>query len=363
LISTSPDTLLPRDADLERLADTPYSALQTEARNGEPFAYAATHLVENLRLIVGYPAEAALASARGLLQQRIAELSFFLLVCLGAVMFGLDRSVVLPIRRIADAVQSWRSSGSFTPGDLSTVPTEMRQLAETFADATATLNDREQQLRAALAHRDMLLREVNHRVKNNLQVVASLLNLQASGLRSPEVRHAFSVARDRVRALSTLHRHLYMHDEGTRIEVKAFLTELAETLFASLGENPGERISLEIEAPTLHLQSHQAVPLALLTTEALTNALKYAFPSRRHGTVWLELDVAGTEAKLSVCDNGVGMDNARVDPDATGLGTQLIRAFAQQIGGTLDIGPRPGGGTVLTVRFTVAPPTAPPPGA
>lgn len=358
LASGSASDLLPPEAELRRLAGAPHAALQATARNGAPFAYAATLLADDLRLIVGYPAGRDLAAARGLLQQRIAELSFFLLVCLGAVLFGLDRSVVLPIRRIAAAVESWRGGRAFAPGELATVPTEIRQLAETFADATARLAEREQQLRDALAHRDMLLREVNHRVKNNLQVVASLLNLQAGRLRNPEAQSAFAAARDRVRALSTLHRHLYMHEEGTRIEVKAFLTELAETLFASLGESSGQRITLEIEAPTLQLQSDQAVPLALLTTEALTNALKYAFPSGRHGTVWLELKVEGSDAMLRLCDDGVGLEHATEDPNSTGIGTELIGAFAQQIGGTLDIGARPGGGTVLTVRFPVAPAVA-----
>jgi two-component sensor histidine kinase len=349
---------LPMETDLARLGQGANAALHAISRGGQPFAYASTILADDVRLIVAYPAARDLLVARGLLQQRIAELVFFLIACLGAVMFGLDRSVVLPMRRMAGAVDAWRSGKGFAPGALESVPDEVRNLAETFGQATATLAQRESELRDALAHREMLLLEVNHRVKNNLQVVASLLNLQAARLRNTEARSAFATARDRVRALSTLHRHLYTQAESQRIELKAFLTELAGTLFTTMGETPGERIGLEIDAPTLLLGSDQAVPLTLLATEALSNALKFAFPDDRRGTVWIDLVIDDGQVKLSVCDDGVGMGKAAADPDSTGLGSQLIGAFARQVGGTLEVRERPGGGTVVSVRFPLAPASA-----
>lgn len=360
LASTALSDTLPSEADLVRLGTGRNVALHAISRGGQPFAYAATTLADDVRLIVAYPATRDLQLARSVLQQRIAELFFFLLACLGAVMFGLDRSVVLPMRRMAGAVDAWRQGKGFAPGTLAGVPDEVRNLAESFAEATATLTLRERELREAVAHRETLLLEVNHRVKNNLQVVASLLNLQAARLRNTEARSAFATARDRVRALSTLHRHLYTQAEATRIELKAFLTELAETLFTTMGEVPGERIKLEIEAPTLLLGSDQAVPLTLLATEALSNALKFAFPDGRRGTIWLDLEVEDgpdleRTARLRVCDDGVGMGNAKADLDSTGLGSQLIGAFARQVGGVLEVTDRAGGGTVVSVRFPLAP--------
>jgi two-component sensor histidine kinase len=355
LASTALSDTLPSEAELVRLGTGRNVTLHAVSRGGQPYAYAATVLADDVRLIVAYPSGRDLLAARSLLQQRVAELFFFLLACLGAVMFGLDRSVVLPMRRMAGAVDAWREGKGFAPGTLTGVPDEVRNLAETFAEATASLAQRERELREAVSHRETLLLEVNHRVKNNLQVVASLLNLQAARLRNTEARSAFATARDRVRALSTLHRHLYTQAEATRIELKAFLTELATTLFTTMGETPGERINLAIEAPTLLLGSDQAVPLTLLATEALSNALKFAFPDDRPGNVWLDLEVADGEARLRVCDDGVGIGNAAADPDSTGLGTQLIGAFARQIGGALEVSERPGGGTVVSVRFPLAP--------
>ena len=121
--------------------------------------------------------------------------------------------------------------------------------------------------------------EVHHRVKNNLQVIASLLNLQASRIRVPEARAEFQAARDRVRALATLHRHLYADGELHTINMRSFLAELCGQLFQAMGELEGTRIQMLIDAPELRMSSDQAVPLALIVTEAVTNSVRYAFPA------------------------------------------------------------------------------------
>ena len=130
-------------------------------------------------------------------------------------------------------------------------------------------------------------------MKNNLQIVASLLNLQASRIRVPEARAEFASARDRVRALATLHRHLYAHGEVHTINMPDFLTELCGQLFQAMGEIEGHRIRLTIEASPLQMSSDQAVPLSLIVTEAVSNALKYAFPQGRTGHVLLRLTADG----------------------------------------------------------------------
>ena len=159
------------------------------------------------------------------------------------------------------------------------MPQEMRELSASFSQATGALADREQQLRSALAEQDLLMQEIHHRVKNNLQIVASLLNLQAARIRQPEARAEFQAARDRIHALATLHRHLYSEGELQTINMRSFLNELCGHLLQAVGA-PG-RISLTIEAPELQISSDQAVPLALIVTEAVSNAVKYAFPGGR----------------------------------------------------------------------------------
>jgi two-component sensor histidine kinase len=204
--------------------------------------------------------------------------------------------------------------------------------------ASTALGAREEELRAALASRDLLMAEIHHRVKNNLQIVASLLNLQAGRVRSAEARAAFGTARDRVRALATLHRHLYTHSDFETIALGTFLEELCGQLFEALGETPGERIALKVSAPDLTLGSDEAVPLALIITEAVTNAVKYAFPEDRSGTVSVTVSREGETLTLTVRDDGIGIDasqqNEETEPGG-GLGKMLIDGFARQLGATL----------------------------
>lgn len=196
------------------------------------------------------------------------------------------------------------------------------------------------------------MQEIHHRVKNNLQIIASLLNLQANRIRQPQARAEFQSARDRVRALATLHRHLYAHEELHTINMRLFLTELCGQLFQAMGETEGKRIALSIEAPEVQVSSDQAVPLALIVTEAVSNAVKYAFPHGRRGHVWVHLAAEGDAATLEVRDDGVGIAAGREETEAgtrDGLGLTLIRGFARQLGATLTV--EEGRGTRYVVRL------------
>ena len=173
---------------------------------------------------------------------------------------------------------------------------------------------------------------------NAVQIVASLLNLQAGRVRTAEARTAFATARDRVRALATLHRHLYTHSDFETIALGTFLEELCGQLFEALGEVPGERIALGVAAPDIVLGSDEAVPLALIITEAVTNALKYAFPDGRAGSITVEVCHDGTTLTLAIRDDGVGIEAARESEtveQGSGLGSMLIEGFARQLGATL----------------------------
>ncbi len=207
-------------------------------------------------------------------------------------------------------------------------------------------------MQAAIVEQDLLMQEIHHRVKNNLQIVASLLNLQASRIRLPEARAEFQSARDRVRALATLHRHLYAHGEIHTIDMREFLVELCGQLFHAMGEIPGKRLQLHIDAIELKMSSDQAVPMALIVTEAVSNAVKYAFPGGRNGNIWVRLSTDGEMAELEVRDDGVGIPAGRVETEAgtrDGIGLQLIKGFSRQLGATLDI--REGDGTGYQVRM------------
>ena len=248
-----------------------------------------------------------------------------------------------PLASLHESVSQWRLDTVFQKSmDLqsSSSTRELRQLAVSFQRATLMLHRQQGRLAAAMDQQELLMQEIHHRVKNNLQVVASLLNLQASRIRLPEARAEFQSARDRVRTLATLHRHLYAHGELHTINMREFLIELCSQLFQAMGEKAGERLRLEIEAPELKMSSDQAVPLALIVTEAVSNAVKYAFPGGRRGSISVRLKADRAHAVLEICDDGVGIPAGRVETEAgtrDGIGIQLIRGFARQLGATLQV--------------------------
>ncbi len=272
-------------------------------------------------------------------------------VSLLAWLFGLAVSVagiaVLvshPLMRLNQRVARWRAGASLDTdlyrGEDAGLSRDLRRLAIAFRRATVMLRRQQARLGAAVEQQELLMQEIHHRVKNNLQIVASLLNLQASRIRVPEARAEFQSARDRVRALATLHRHLYAHGELHTIDMREFLIELCGQLFQAMGEKAGERLRLEIDAPELKMSSDQAVPLALIVTEAVSNAVKYAFPGGRRGAISVHLTADSDHAELAIRDDGVGIPAGRVETEAgtrDGIGIQLIRGFTKQLGATLEV--------------------------
>ena len=257
-----------------------------------------------------------------------------------AAWIGLRLTVVTHINQLLGAVEAWRKTGTFELPGVALLPGDLRRLAIRLKRSTIVLKRQERLLAEPMQQQDLAMQEIHHRVKNNLQIVASLLNLQASRIRSPEARAEFQSARDRVRALATLHRHLYAHGELHTIDMRDFLVELCGQLLTAFGETPGGRLHLQIEAPELKMSSDQAVPLSLIVTEAVSNAVKYAFPNERTGNISVRLTTEADIAELVVQDDGVGIPAGRVQTEAgirDGIGLQLIRGFARQLGATLTV--------------------------
>lgn len=324
------------------------TALETRALSGAEFAYASARLDSGLRLLVGLPTGDIRRAANAVLLRRAAELAAFLLACLVVIVLGADIAIARPLRMLAARVRQWRPGASFSGRAMRGEPEEVRALEQAFADAARAIAAREEDLRAAVRQRDLLMAEIHHRVKNNLQIVASLLNLQAGRLRDPKARAEFATARDRVQALATLHRHLYTNRSFEAIALRPFLEELGHQLFAALGERPGQRIKLVVEADDLEIVTDQAVSLALLITETVTNAIKHGFPDARSGTVTVSVHAEGDEVTLKVRDDGLGM-RLTEEGGERGIGLTLIRGFAQHLGGEIEM--LEDGGTEMRLRF------------
>ena len=206
-------------------------------------------------------------------------------------------------------------------------------------------------LRDSLDEKVALLKEVHHRVKNNLQIVASLLGLQASRSSSPEVVGALEDTRNRVKSMALLHEALYTAGNMACINFGDYVRNLCGQLFLSFGPAAG-RITLENRLMDVGLPLENAVSCGLIVNELVSNALKHAFPGERTGRVTVSLEPAeGRMLVLSVCDDGVGLPSG-LDPAATPtLGLQLVSILSSQILGQLEAVPFHGAGAAFRVKF------------
>jgi PAS domain S-box-containing protein len=208
----------------------------------------------------------------------------------------------------------------------------------------------QQKLEASVAEKELMLKEIHHRVKNNLQIISSLLSLQSTAIQDPKDVALFGESVDRIRSMALIHDRLYKSSDLAGIEFREYIESLVTSLFHSYGR-PSVKFGTNVQDVRLSIDT--AIPFGLITNELVTNALKHAFPSGRQGEITVSLasrDDGGVQ--LRVADNGIGMP-AGVDPaKTTSLGLQLVSILTQQLLGTLDI--QRDGGT--TISISIPPP-------
>ncbi len=195
----------------------------------------------------------------------------------------------------------------------------------------------EEALGTSLREKELLLKEVHHRVKNNLQVISSLLNLQASTVDDGKVRDLFRESQDRIRSMALVHESLYKSGDLARVDFRLYLDRLLASLFNSY-RLPG--VTCRSLVDNLHLSVDVAIPCGLIINELATNALKHAFPHDRQGCVSVVLrSIAESTLELEVADNGIGLPaGAAAEPSSSkSLGLHLVRVLADQLGGTLEV--------------------------
>jgi two-component sensor histidine kinase len=200
-----------------------------------------------------------------------------------------------------------------------------------------------------------LLKEIHHRVKNNLQVISSLLRLQSNKVANSAAESILQDMQNRVRSMALIHEHPYRSEHLAEVDLAAYLRQLCQQLFRALAPAPGT-IQLRLETVPIRLGIDQAIPCGLLVNEMFSNALKHAFPHGRTGEVQVQLQFTADDSslRLRVADNGVGLP-ASLDPkQLQSLGLQLISDLTRQLGGRLEIGPGPG--TSFAVVFKIEAP-------
>lgn len=228
---------------------------------------------------------------------------------------------------------------------------EIEALAQTLErrvhERTAEVERSAEGLRKLLAEKDVLFREVHHRVKNNLQIISSLLNLYAGKFVNPDVQRSFTDCLNQVRAMGLVHELLYRSPNVAEIDFAEYLRVLADRFAGFFGRD--SEIQLKIRAVPLHFDLDTTIPLALIVTEAITNAFKHAFPGGRTGTIEVEVTQNDGVTRIQVCDDGVGASGDWEELQGRSLGLKLMRVLAEQIDADLTF--RTDRGTTVTLTF------------
>jgi two-component sensor histidine kinase len=209
--------------------------------------------------------------------------------------------------------------------------------------------DAEKRVQASLAEKEILLREVHHRVKNNLSVMNSLLRIQEDYVADSAHRKILADARNRVRSMAVAHEKLYQSESLAELDVEEYVGSLVDHLVFSAAD-VRKRVTLTKKIDNISFGLDTAIPVGFIVTELVTNCLKHAFPGEREGEIQISLDRSNDlEFALTVSDNGVGVPK-EIDFGSPGsLGLELVDTFVQKLRGKLEV--EQGGGTRVRVRF------------
>jgi PAS domain S-box-containing protein len=243
-----------------------------------------------------------------------------------------------------------RKDGTEFPVDIMLSPLDVEQQSLVLG-VVRDVTERKRFETMALAAREVHLKEVHHRVKNNLPVISSLLYLQSTHTRDPHVLELLAESRNRVNSIALIHEKLYRSQELVRLDYRAYVSDLVASLFGAYGVN-GERLHARMRVGEIFLEVDTAIPLGLVVNELVSNALKHAFPDRRAGEIWVHLDAVGPrEYELEVGDNGVGLPVNFDWRTSTSLGLRLVNDLTRQLEGSVAVERGAEGGTVFRVRF------------
>ncbi len=272
---------------------------------------------------------------------------FMILFAWAAIWVATNRQVTHWINYLRRIASAYRSGHYAIRPDLVGAPAEFKLLGDAMSEMADNIQDRDRRLREAVNLKTTLIREIHHRVKNNLQIVMSLLSIQANQVKDAGAREALMQAQTRINALALVHRILNELEDQSTLDLKQLLEELSRQIAEGMGEM--DHVQIKVDVPHMVVSSGVAVALALFTVEALTNIYKHAYPLRASGTITVSLKTEGQgKLKLAIADDGVGF---HMDETGKSVGSRLIRTFGAQLGGVASVTSEAGRGTVVTLTF------------
>lgn len=329
---------IPRRELAARIGDTFFE----DARSGQERFFAVSEILPGQVLVVGsWPVEHAVSAATN--PASLMTLAFPVLMWLAGIavaIFGLQRMVIRHLSALRTAMRRYalgeREDASL---ELISPPREFAEAQQSFNRMVAILSEAERRRELDLEEKTVLLREIHHRVKNNLQLVASIMNMQSRNAQTPEARRMLAQLQRRVRGLATIHRSLNTNPDVTTVDSRDLIDALISEIGAML-PGAGQKLSIRTDLAQVPLSQDQGVTLSMLVSEAMTNALKYAgvpdggkpeilVSLRETAKDWLELEITNTKGRPVMPPEEAA--------DGTGVGARLMMAFATQLEGEATI--------------------------
>src|SRR6201996_4323398 len=249
-----------------------------------------------------------------------------------AIWLAADRQVTQWINYLRRIAAAYRSGHYAIRPDLVDAPVEFRLLGDALSEMAEGIQDRDRRLRENVDMKTTLIKEIHHRVKNNLQIVMSLLSIQANQVKDMGARDALLQAQTRINALALVHRILNELEDQSTLDIRQLLEELCHQVAGGMGK---ENVRVEVDVPSRVVTGSVAVALALFTVEAITNIFKHAFPEDREGVIRGNMaPVEGDKLKLTISDNGLGF---AMGGTSRSVGSRLIKTFGLQLGGASSV--------------------------
>jgi two-component sensor histidine kinase len=348
LITSGPESL-------PRFAPARAVGLVTEVagKDGALWMYSAAPLYgSDLYLIYAEPRKALMATAASQARLNLVLPVIALLLTVIGIWFATNRLVIKWLDALrALAAQFAAGNYEADAGRFDRAPEEITALSSGLYVMANAVEQRDHALNAALAAKTNMTLEIHHRVKNNLQIVSSLLNLQTRRISDPAAKSALDQTRARIGALAQIHRLLYedsTDSEQGNVDIAQLMSQLCIQL-RSLHRHQSE-VGLVCAVDRYLLPVDNAVPLSLFAVEAITNVFRHGYPDGQFGTVTLGFTVQDKHGKMRISDDGIGFDT---HDDFTSMGHQLMSAFAHQLGGKLEIESVAGSGTVVTLTYPI----------